>query len=384
MRLCRGFFFLFIFIFFCVLSIEATEKQNLNVKIEQIISKDYPEMIAYAVIKNSKGELVSGLAPGLFSFRIDTAEIKVRSKIVPFSMSDEGVDYTIMISNNGIMEGEPFDFQKNALLKFVELMSDQDTLSIYTIGEDAGEVVLDITNKTFDSAVINKIELSEGQPRLYDSIMNLIRKVEQKKDKRKVVIILSDGRDQNSRFSKEQLIDTLSNSGLPVYTVGMKVLSNQSLSNLDEISQLTGGTYYYSTRFKSIPDNLKKVVDCIKQSYIVKLRVKNVKGDNQAHLLEIKVDETESKGRGIKTFIAVKHPVPRWLQLIFLILIIILLVGVIFLLIVKKSLKRKSMGITKRKCPDCGNIMKDNWESCPFCKYMPELARTKTKKRREK
>ena len=260
MRLCRRFVFLFIFIFSCVLAIEAEEKQNLNVKIEQIISKDYPEMTAYTVIKNNKGELVSGLAPGLFSFRIDTAEIKVKSKIVPFSMSDEGVDYTIMISNNGIMEGEPFDFQKNALLKFVELMSDRDTLSIYTIGEDAGEVVLDVTNKTFDSAVINKIELSEDQPRLYDSIMNLIRKVEQKKGKRKVVIILSDGRDQNSRFSKDQLIETLSNSGLPVYTVGMKVLSNQSLSNLDEISQLTGGTYYYSTRFKDIPDNLKKVV----------------------------------------------------------------------------------------------------------------------------
>ena len=149
MRLCRRFVFLFIFIFSCVLAIEAEEKQNLNVKIEQIISKDYPEMTAYTVIKNNKGELVSGLAPGLFSFRIDTAEIKVKSKIVPFSMSDEGVDYTIMISNNGIMEGEPFDFQKNALLKFVELMSDRDTLSIYTIGEDAAFPVEFVARKIF-------------------------------------------------------------------------------------------------------------------------------------------------------------------------------------------------------------------------------------------
>lgn len=296
MKLSRVFLVLFIFVFLGGFCVGAEEKRNLNVRIEQIISRDYPEMTAYTVIKNDRGELVSGLAPGLFSYRIDTAEIKAKSKIVPFSMSDEGVDYTIMISNNGIMEGEPFDFQKNALLKFVELMSDRDTLSIYTIGEDAGEVVLDVTNKTFDSAVINKIELSEGQPRLYDSIMNLIRKVEQKKAKRKVIVIISDGRDQNSRFSKDQLVETLSNSGLPVYTVGMKVLSNQSLSNLDEISQLTGGAYYYSSRFKDIPDNLKKVVDCVKQTYIVKLKVKNVKADNQAHLLEIKVEETESRG----------------------------------------------------------------------------------------
>lgn len=375
---------LFLFILLNIFRVYAEEKRNLNVRIEQIISKDYPEMTAYTIIKNDKGELVSGLAPGLFSFRIDTAEIKVKSKIVPFSMADEGVDYTIMISNNGIMEGEPLDFQKNALLKFVELMSDRDTLSVYTVGEDAGEVILDVTNKTFDSAVINKIELSEGQPRLYDSVMNLIRKVEQKKGKRKVVIILSDGRDQNSRFSKDQLIETLGSIGFPVYTVGMKVLSNQSLSNLDEISQLTGGMYYYSPRFKDVPDSLKKVVDCVKQSYIIKLKVKNVKADNQAHLLEIKVEETEAHGKGGKTFIAIKHPVPRWLQITFLILFIILFVTIIILLIVRKTLKRKSMGITKRRCPDCRNIMKDNWETCPFCKYMPEILVKKVKKNKEK
>lgn len=379
--------FLFSILFFvlCSYNIFAEDKNNLSVRIEQIISKDYPEMTAYTVIKNEKGELVSGLAPGLFSFRIDTAEIKVKSKVMPFSMADEGVDYTIMISNNGIMEGEPFDFQKNAILKFVELMNDKDTLSIYTIGEDAGAVVEDITNKTFDSAIINKIELSEEQPRLYDSIINLIRKVEQKKGKRKVVIILSDGRDQNSRFTKDQLIETLSNSGLPIYAVGMKVLSNQSLSTLDEISQLTGGTYYYSSRLKDIPDNLKKVVDCVKQSYVIKLKVKKVKADNQAHLLEVKVEETESKGKGIKTFIAVKHPIPKWLEITLLIVFILLIIGIIVLLILRKISKRKSMGITKRKCSDCGNIMKDTWESCPFCKYMPELAnKKKTKKNKEK
>lgn len=57
MRLCRRFVFLFIFIFSCVLAIEAEEKQNLNVKIEQIISKDYPEMTAYTVIKTIRESL---------------------------------------------------------------------------------------------------------------------------------------------------------------------------------------------------------------------------------------------------------------------------------------------------------------------------------------
>lgn len=375
-------FFVSLF-FLCTLvqNFFGENKKALYVRIDQIISEDYPEMTAYAVVKNEKNEIVSGLAPGLFSFRIDTEEAKVVSKITPFTMLEDSVDYTILVSNNGIMEGEPFDFQKNAILKFVELMNDNDTLSVYTIGEDAGAVIENINRKAFDSAVINKIALSDAQPRLYDSIINLLRKVEQRKARRKIIIILSDGRDQNSRFTKDQMMETLSNSGCPIYTVGMKVLSNQHLSNLDEISQITGGTYYYTPRIRDLPESLKKVIECIKQSYIIKLKVKSVKADNQVHLLEVKVEETESVGKGLKTFVAVKHPVPKWVKIVLLIIAVLLVIAGILLMILRRISKRKKMGITKRKCPDCGNIMKDSWEDCPFCKYMPDLKKRRKDKR---
>ena len=49
--------------------------------------------------------------------------------------------------------------------------------------------------------------------------------------------------------------------------------------------------------------------------------------------------------------------------------------------IFQKIRKRRSIGITRRKCPDCKNIMKDSWETCPFCKYLPEIKLRKKKKR---
>ena len=50
-------------------------QENLDIRIDQIQSSQYPEIRAYAVIKNSKGEIVSGLSPSLFSFRIDSGWI---------------------------------------------------------------------------------------------------------------------------------------------------------------------------------------------------------------------------------------------------------------------------------------------------------------------
>lgn len=358
----------------------AEEKANLGIKIDQIESGDYPNIKAYVVARNSKGELVTGLSPGLFSFRIDSQEIKTKTKVIPFSMADEGVDFSIMVSNNGIMEGEPFDFQKNAVMKFAELLGDKDTLSVYTIGEDAGTVIEGVSKKTFDSAVINKMELSEAQPRLYDSIMNLVRKVSEKDGRRKAIIVISDGRDQNSRFSKDQLSESLSSINIPIYTVGMKVLSNQTLSNLDEISQITCGTYFYSPRLKELPEKLRNVFDCIKQGYVVELKVKSMEADNQIHLLEVHIEERDSAGSGMRTFIAVKHPVPKWLKYVFIGLFVLLVAVLILLYLLNKRAIRKRMGITRRRCPDCGFIMKDSWDSCPFCLYKPELKKKKHRK----
>lgn len=358
----------------------AEEKETLDIRIDQINSNDYPEIKAYTVIKKSNGEILSGLSPNLFSFRIDSEEVKISSKIVPFSMTNESTDYTILISNNGIMDGEPLDFQKNAVIKFIELMNEKDTLSVYTIGEDAGLICENVTKETFDSAAINSIEVSVSQPRLYDSIINLLRKVEQKKNHRKVIIVLSDGRDQNSRFSKSQMEETLAQSSIPIYTVGIRVLSNQTLSILDSISELTGGSYFYSSMLSSIPDNLKKIIDCCNHAYVINLKVKSLKADNLNHILEVQVDERDSRGKGLKTFVAVKHPFPKWLRLLIIILCILLIVSIIFVKIFQKIRKRRNMGISRRKCPDCKNIMKDSWETCPFCKYLPE---NKLKTRRQ-
>ena len=122
--------FLSILILFAVVFGLAAEKDKLSIKIDQVVSKDYPNMTAFVSVKNEKGETVNGLAPGLFKTRIDSEDLRGRQSVYQFSMKTEPVDYTILISNNGIMEGEPLDFQKNALIQFIDYMQKDETLSL--------------------------------------------------------------------------------------------------------------------------------------------------------------------------------------------------------------------------------------------------------------
>ena len=226
--------------------------------------------------------------------------------------------------------------------------------------------------------MINDIQLSEVQPRIYDSLMNVIRKSEQKSTRRKVIIILSDGRDQNSRFTKEQLDSTLTEKSIPVYSVGFRVLSSAGLSALNQASEVSSGTYVYSDLSK-IPDNLKSVKDIITKCYVIDYKIKNVKPDNSFHLMEVSVSERDSEGRGQKTFFALKLPVPKWLKILIIICAVVLIAVLVVLFIISKIQIRKAMGITKRRCPVCGNRMKDSWDYCPFCKYLPDIKKKKKK-----
>ena len=365
---------------FCI---QAQNKAQLTIKIDQIISSDFPYVKAFTVVLNDKGEVVSGLAPGLFQFRVDSLEVSSKPKITPFSMQSMPIDYTIIFSNSGIMEGEPLDFQKNAILQLIETLKPEDRLSLYTIGEDASAIFEDKSKDSIDPALINGVTVTSTQPRIYDSVINVIRKVQRKQIERKIVIIISDGRDQNSRFTKDQLNAVVSEAGVPIYAIGLRVLTASSLSNLNEMSDLTGGSYTYAANAAAIPDSLRRLYARITQAYIVDIRINVIDADDMPHILEIAVDERDASGKGQKTFIAVKVPVPRWVKWAILIAAIVVIVLIILVWMLHRLRKRRRMGITRRRCPECRRRMKDSWDSCPFCKYLPEKRKKKKKRKKD-
>ncbi|MDR3200521.1 MAG: VWA domain-containing protein [Spirochaetales bacterium] len=346
-------------------------KARLGVRLDQIISREFPDITVYAAVENERGEPSAGLSPGLFQFRVDSLEAEGSVSVAPFSMREEPVDYSILFSAGGVMEGEPLDFQKTAILQFIDGLKDEDTLSVYTIGEDAAPLFEEQKKPVVDSSLVGGALVSGGQPRLYDSLISVLRKAARREVRRKVLIVISDGRDQGSRFSKEQLGAVLSESEIPVYAAGIRVLNTQSLSGLNEIADSTGGAYIYSRSLKDIPDSLKKIQRAITQCYVISMEVKGLAADNLPHTLELTINERDAAGKGAKTFIAVKNPLPRWVKWAAGGGALLCIVCLIVLHIVLRIRKRRRMGISRRRCPLCKRRMKDSWDECPFCKYLP-------------
>jgi hypothetical protein len=260
-------------------------------------------------------------------------------------------------------------------------MKETDRLSLYTIGEEANIVFEELRKDAVDSSAVNAVTVTSAQPRVYDSIINVMRKVQRRRAERRIVIVISDGRDQNSRFTKEQLNAVLSEVEVPVYALGIRVFGTQSLSNLNEMADLTGGSYLFASHVSEIPESLKKLSGKITQPYVIYLKARSLKADDLLHVLEVSINERDSVGKGQKTFIAVKVPVPRWVRWVVAGAVLVILIALIALYIIRKIIKRKRMGINRRRCPDCRNRMKDTWDSCPFCRYLPGIKKKKKRKK---
>lgn len=65
-------------------SFSEDTRARLSIKVDQLLSRDYPDIVAYAIVKNDTGETVQGLSPGFFKFRIDSMEFaQPRSCLFP-------------------------------------------------------------------------------------------------------------------------------------------------------------------------------------------------------------------------------------------------------------------------------------------------------------
>ena len=81
-----------------------------------------------------------------------------------------------------------------------------------------------------------------------------------------------------------------------------------------------------------------------------------------------------------KNFFAPKVPMPLWLKILIGSLSLAALVLLIIMILILRKKARQRIGITNRKCPVCKRKMKDDWDECVFCKYLPKKKKKNKKK----
>ena len=245
-----------------------------------------------ATVLDAHGAAVTNLRIEDFELTVD-GEPKLISDIY---RSETPVRMAMLFDNSGSLDASR-EFEKRAAMRFFRtVMRPLDQAAIYSVAtniELSQPMTSDVTRleRTIDS-----FPKPEGATSLYDGIFAAITYLKPYAGRR-VIVIVSDGRDTTSRYDHdfEATLQRLSSDECQVYVVQTGVYDNANVRDLaaerrmQEFAAQTGGSAYIPKSVNDLDNTFAQISADLAQQYILSYYPAADKRDGKYHLIMVRV-----------------------------------------------------------------------------------------------
>lgn len=187
----------------------------IRAQIAESDKKDKSSVSIPVIVSDREGHYIPGLKKEDFSIFQDG----VKQEITFFATYDEPLNIALLLDTSGSTEDVARKI-KSAAKDFVQLLNPQDKCLIATFDNE----VKILNPFTSDGAVLknslNKIKSAQlGGTLMYNAVRQVTQNYFADVQGRKVVVILTDGKDFGSVVTKEELLDQFEESDILIYTI---------------------------------------------------------------------------------------------------------------------------------------------------------------------
>ena len=226
----------------------------------------------------------------------------------------------------------------------------KDKIAVYQF--DDSVILLNSFSHDTDEIIkhINCIERHGKKTLLYNSIYDSIELFDKVKQINKKVIVFTDGKDEGSSVTEEDIIKFARNAMIPVYFICCK--DSRNIRPMAHISQMTGGKLIYS-KSNDVSGMYRTVMSVMKNRYSVAYTSK-LSQDGMNHRIEVRLKYKDIRDRETETFfMEKKHSMGEWLTAgnaiigMNIILLILLVATIIYFIFREKRLRINKQEIEK-------------------------------------
>ena len=222
----------------------------------------------YTSVVDGRGRPVDGLAKGDFTVLEDGERQEVRR----FERIEDVPIYAgIMLDTSGSMgEGDKLDQAiKGALRFFQKVVTPKDRAAVITFA-DQPNLAVRFTNQeeVFAGGLANLT--ATGNTTLYDSLVYALYYFGGIKGKR-ALIILSDGRDEGSRYGFNDALEYARRSGVALYTVAIDLSTSDAdvRMKLSRLAEETGGRFFFIEKASELDGIYEKIQKELRSQYLL-------------------------------------------------------------------------------------------------------------------
>ena len=256
------------------------------------ITLDVTRVNMLFTVSDKKGRFVTNLDRGDF----EIVEAKRPQNILEFTAETNlPLRLGILIDTSNSIR-ERFRFQQAAATDFVNtvMRPGQDKAMVVSFDSSA-ELVADLTDSTeaLGTAITNL--RPGGGTALYDAIFFACRDklmMDQPRDKfRRAIVMLSDGEDNESRWSREQALEMAHKADVVIYTISTNIsrIPTEGDKVLKYFAEETGGLAFFPFKAQDLAQSFENIANELRHQYNLFYRPEPLKTDGLYHTVDIRV-----------------------------------------------------------------------------------------------
>lgn len=275
---------LLFFIFLCPAFSGFAQEDEEIVKVESSI------VVLNATVTDAKGKAVSQINDSKFKIFEDGIEQKIEF----FETAETPFAAVILLDTSGSME-QRVSMARSATINFLDGLRPDDSAAIYNFDSKVS-LVQDFSNSRDVAPGVFDLK-ADGVTVLNDAIFKAAQELSRRSEKRKAIIVLSDGADTRSKFSANKALKAALASNATIYTVDMSSADTnirermQSQGALKNFAEKTGGLFVATPGGAAMRDAFKNIVRELGTQYTLGYQPTNLKKDGKWRAIELKISQ---------------------------------------------------------------------------------------------
>ena len=279
---------LFILLLASCFNMRAAAQQD-----EDVIKIDSSLVVLNATVTDAAGKPVSGLKDNQFTILEDGKPQAIslfETEFAPFAA-------VILIDTSGSME-ERVSLARSAAMNFLDGLRADDVTAIYNF--DSKVVLVQDFSGSRDLADSGYNLKADGMTVLNDAIYKAAQDLSNRPEKRRAIIILSDGADTASKRSGDKALKAALEANATIYTVDMSPLETgggdvrehlQSQGALKNFAEKSGGKFIATPGGVAMRAAFKNIVQELSVQYTLGYQPTNAAKDGRWHTIELKISQ---------------------------------------------------------------------------------------------
>jgi VWFA-related protein len=277
---------------------------GIGLVVQRVDAAQFPTVRAYVSVATANGIPITGLDAQAFDVQEDGKPVE-GMVVEPVVDSQEPIATALVIDVSGSMTDEhKLDRAKEAANAFIDALGPADRMTVVSFGSQV-KVVQDYTaDKNTLKRAIDGLAAG-GNTLLYDAVAQTVRRQATQNERRKPVLVLTDGEDTASSVALETSIAAAVTSASPVYNIGLGSDVNKEI--LGQIASGSGGQALFVADPADLKATFLSINDQLRRQYVLRY-ISKLPADNRSHGLAVQAAYAGQQTTGLKSFMIPAPP----------------------------------------------------------------------------